>query len=340
MTTDRREIQAPAQGRWPQAGAGAPPRRHRRRAFTLLEALLALFLTILLLSGVAGFYSTTLRARQEGTKLALEVIQARAMLERMADEIRHATAYLPADGRGFEGKKDSLTLVRAGMPDRDRAYRVYEGQDTPEARPIDLARISYKLYWDNEERRDEEGVIICHGLWREEERILDPNPRYTMQASEDDKQDEMQDELQDAMDEGTEEEAAAEPESPDDVPRPEAELYAPEIKYLRFKYYDGVNWQDTWEPLKEGQAEGGAYTLPQAIWITIGRVREPPEEEELDVTQLKRIEEEREKREHHPDRFGLVVYLQVADQSLMTTRKKGVKTEKDQQMGEQTAGGQ
>ena len=43
----------------------------------------------------------------------------------------------------------------------------------------DIARVSYELIWDDE-MRDDEGVKLCHGLLRSEQRTFDPNPRFVI----------------------------------------------------------------------------------------------------------------------------------------------------------------
>jgi general secretion pathway protein J len=43
----------------------------------------------------------------------------------------------------------------------------------------------------------------------------------------------------------------------------EGEDYAPEVKSLNFRYYDGTNWLDTWDSTADG-------LLPLAVEVTIG----------------------------------------------------------------------
>lgn len=285
--------------------------RPGRRGVTLLEVLLSMTLIILMMSGIFGYYSSVLRVRKEGTEIAKDVLLTRAILERITDELRHAVDIVPGDGMGFRGDKHSITIVRSRMPE-NYAYLEYDDmvmEDLPPAQ-LDLIRIRYELLWDDEEV-DEEGVALCHGLWRTQQKVFDPNPQFVV--------------AQDAesMAESQDEEVFK------DIPQPEGELYAPEIKYLRFKYYDGVEWRDQWQVQDDtGGVDMGkpaasgkeTYALPQAVRITIGRVREDPLEEPLS-----KDEEERDEQEvHHPDRFTIVVHILQSDPSLITSRKYGV----------------
>jgi hypothetical protein len=63
----------------------------------------------------------------------------------------------------------------------------------------------------------------------------------------------------------------------------ELDLVAPEMKYLRFRYFDGVEWLDRWTVGEQG---GLGNSLPQAVEITVGYDPIPPEieeDEELDL---------------------------------------------------------
>ncbi|MHC4444170.1 MAG: PulJ/GspJ family protein [Planctomycetota bacterium] len=307
------------------------------RAFTLLEAIIALALMIALLSGVYGFYSNTLKARHEGGKVARDVMLMRAILGQMADELRHATSFTPGDGIGFQGTEEYIKIVYFDMPERNQAFRKYNSvrEDLPPAQ-MDIRRSEYNLLWDDE-LRDEDGIFICHGLWRTEQRTFDPNPSFVMADAE----------IEDGEPEKKEKTA----------PLKKGELIAPEIKYMRFEYHDGAEWHDRWhvaieEDIEEEDEEGdegegekvkdepigdeqvpavqacsdcdeNGYVLPQAVRITVGLHKIDPDEEEFDVTVLEETEERRENREYYPDRFTIVVYLRQADQSLLSSRKYG-----------------
>lgn len=379
----------------------------RRRAFTLLEAILALSLTIMLMSGVYGFYVTMMKARYAAVDSMKDVLLMRALLEQMAEEIRHSTDIVPGDNVGLRGDKHSLTIVRLALPDI-YAFGDYDPTVASSLPPgqEDLLRVTYQLLWDDE-LEDPDGTKTCHGLFRTFQRTFDPNPSFQISAESVDGV-----EKNSGLDLGIEQDLQ--------VPKPEGELFAPEVKYLKFEYYDGAVWRDRWQTSPEvstdeqglgasgtdeemmggessgtgtesgtgadlsglaangtgtgsdagvrragarnadrggatgdmgatggltgnlnlgsgsstgGQKDQDGYILPQAIRITIGRVKVPIEDEEnLNLSP----QEEEERKTYHPDRYTVVIYLREADQTLLSSRKYGVQT--DQQMGEQTEG--
>jgi hypothetical protein len=227
---------------------------------------------------------------------------------------------VPGDGIGFRGDRNKITIVRLGLPDR-YAYNKYDPMvDKLPPAQLDLRRITYELLWD-EEKKDDEGVRICHGLWRTEQKTFDPNPTFVVKDAE----------------------AAglANDQNPQiSGPQAEGELYAPEIKYLELAYFDGAQWRDRWQFAEDGSGESGAaagtaggqgglgpmgsgYAMPQAVRITIGKVREDPDNEMFDLNRWKDLEEHPDQKLYHPDRFTIVVPLLEADQTLLSSRKYG-----------------
>ncbi len=299
----------------------------RRRGFTLLEAVLALMLTILLLSGVFTFFLTTLKARDEGSVVTREAMLARFLLQRMSEEIQHAVPLVGGDGIGFQGKKDRITIISTRVPE-SYAFGDFDLQ-TDDLPPMqsDLVRVEYRLVYDDEAKDPETGDFVCFGLLRMAQKRFDPNPRYQASTSDD-------------------EDGMPEEELGLDIPIPETELIAPEIKYIRFEYFDGAQWKDRWQvpyelPTTEGAsaegvapedadsptlAEPGAmdYALPQAVRITIGRTPVARDEETMNFSGSEDGDELLEGEQYHEDRFTILVHLQQADPSLLSSRKHGV----------------
>ena len=293
----------------------------RRRGFTLLEAVLALGLTIVVLSGVFGFYEVVLRAREEGTSATREVKMARSILAGITEEIRHATSIVPGDGIAFRGDRHKITIVKVGLPER-YAYNKYDPMvDKLPPAQLDLRRITYELLWDDAKKDPNDNIRICYGLWRTEQKTFDPNPTFVVKDAE----------------------AAglSNDQNPQiGGPQAEGELYAPEIKYLEFAYFDGAQWRDRWQSAEDGSGGSGAgagqaggqggigpmssgYAMPQAVRITIGKVREDPDNEMFDLNKWKDLEERPDQKPYYPDRFTIVVPLLEADRTLLSSRKYG-----------------
>lgn len=361
-----------------------------RAGFSLLEVIIALGLIISLMGGVYGFYVNTLRARDAAVRSIQDTLLMRALLEQISEELRHITDVVP-DQIGFNGTEEEITFVRLRVPDMGMAYVERRSvQDDPKPGQQDMMRVTYKLQWDEEEENlDEDGTPVCYGLLRSQQTPIDPNPNFVMSAEEAARYEE-------------ESEFKLDPDAKEAVSPVSAELIAPEVKYLRFEYFDGVEWRDRWQVISESQAEAGAgaegaegiggtdaggeggypeggdleggdlegggitdplgsdlgglgggdvaggegagqdgYVLPQAIRITIGKIKVPRREDEFDVSRLAE-EEELDKRTYHPDRWTMTVYLRQADQSQLSSRKHGIQnsiSEEGAQMGEQTTGG-
>ncbi|MBI4581256.1 MAG: hypothetical protein HY718_16255 [Planctomycetes bacterium] len=336
-------------------GSGSGGGRHRsgppRRAFSLLEMVLALSLIIMLMGGVYGFYVSTMQAREAAVRSMRDTLLMRALLEQMAEEIRHVTDIVP-DNVGFIGTEEELTFTRLAIPHMGEAMRLRDrvGDDSKPGLQ-DFLRVTYKLEWDTSgENLDEDGTPVVYGLLRNSPPLIDPNPAYQLSPEALTK---LEEDTGFKLDDGAEL-----PRLPPSAP----EIIAPEVKYLRFKYFDGVNWLPRWQATggSAQQASGGDAgtgelgdgtggtgdqgaggdgsdlaaglggerepsdrVLPQAIQITIGKVKVPHQLGDFDIGQA--MEEERLDNETwHPDRWTIRVYLRQADQSLLSTRSHGI----------------
>jgi len=294
-----------------------------RRGFTLLEVLIALALTIMLMGGVFAFYASSLQAREEARTYTNDIRLFRSLLRSMAEEIRHTTAITPGDGIGFRGERDKITLVKIGLPE-NYAFDEYDSvKDKLPPAQLDLRRITYEMLWD-EERKDEANgnIRLCHGLWRTEQKTFDPNPRFVTRQEDASTEDQAENEDLQIL-----------------GPQPEGELYAPEIKFVEFAYFDGAQWRDRWQPGGEGGSEGGGpggasgtatgpmssgSSLPQAIRVTLGKIPVDPEGEMFDLAKWEDLEAHPDQKPYHPDRFTIVVPIAEADRTLMSSRQYGV----------------
>lgn len=292
----------------------------QRRGLTLLEVVLALMLTIVLLSGVFAFYIMTLRSRDEGTAATREAKMGRAILAGIANEIRHATSVVPGDGIGFQGDRHKITIIKRGLTENYAFDEFDLVKDKPPPAQLDLRRVTYELLWD-EDKKDDEGVRLCYGLWRTEQKTFDPNPKFVVKQAGNASLEDMED-----------------TDSPAVLgPQPEGELYAPEIKFLEFAYFDGAQWRDRWQFQEEGESGVGSSrtqrgigpmdsgsALPQAVRVTIGRIRVDLDNEMFDLAKWDDLESHPEQKEYHPDRFTIIVPVLEADRTLMSSRKSGV----------------
>ncbi len=341
--------------RWHEPRRAASRRKSgfTRRAFTLLELLLSLFLILVILVMVYRFYQSSMMTREAGSEVAKEVMTMRAILSGIAEDIRHTVDQVPGDSLAFRGTEEKITIVRLRMPE-NYAFEEHESiyDDLPPMQK-DLVRIQYHLL-EHPELEDENGEPLVLGLWRNEQKRFDPNPSFVVEENETEEGLDGFDELEEMDDSETEE-----------VPMMEGEMIAPEVKYLKFEYFDGVQWRDRWQVAYEAPDTGGedasvdpeaeaeegenveipavsqsgiggvGYALPQAVRVTIGLVPMTPEEKDMASAIMEDRQEEEELLEHYGDRYQIVVSIPIADPTLLSSVKHGLENQPDLQMGGQ-----
>jgi hypothetical protein len=223
----------------------------KRRAITLLELLLAIGLIALVMMVMFTFYDVTLRERDRGTRMVTDGSLARRTALKLADEVRSASGFLGNGDPGVWGTERFLSIQTAVLPEKDHFIPRAVTDNPPPAR-CDIRQVQYYLAYDYDENHEyPDGTVGPRplGLARREIKTLN----------------------QTVLDEAR----------PDSV---ELDLFAPELKYFRIRYFDGVDWIDRWD--LRGGFGGLANSLPQAVELTLGYDEmPPPDEQELDLTQ-------------------------------------------------------
>jgi hypothetical protein len=145
---------------------------------------------------------------------------------------------------------------------------IRSGRPNSEPGEYDLVKTEYKIVRHPEILNEEEGYEEPLGLARVEIGIPRPDSAQTGEAFEDEERI-----VGDGEDVAAREAALLEEElfgledadkEPDLGPDIDwEELYAPEIRYLRFCYFDGNTWWDDWDIT-------GDNPLPQLVMVTIG----------------------------------------------------------------------
>lgn len=211
----------------------------RRRGFTLLEVMLSLSLVVLLLSILFQFYRNTMEHRQRGLAAVQEAHLARVLLRQITDEIRAAGGFVPGFGPGVIGARYDLTMQTIVVPSKE-LLRKRDRFENPLPGQHDVKQVRYFIAWD-EDIVDEEGIPLALGLVRQELKTLRQAVVRTGEVDE--------------------REVEAEDE---DVERSfRLQLYAPTVKFLEFRYFDGAEWHRDWT-ISMGNA------LPQMIRVTLG----------------------------------------------------------------------
>lgn len=262
-----------------------------RRGVTLLEMILATSLLVLLSSLTYVFYSSSLSARDSGMKEAAKLRLVRVVLDRMTTELRQIPVMTRDFGVGLVGDPEAVILTTRRVPRRELAQPA-PGRETPPDAEYDLVQVQYRIARHPDVLHDE-GYELPLGLARIESKV--PRPESPLAQASADEEENAEGEGGDPGTEGEEdggaeedetegdslgldesffEELFAQEENADGGASLEAdinweELYAPEIHYIRFCYFDGAAWWDKWHVI-------GENALPQLVQITIGFSDRPP----------------------------------------------------------------
>lgn len=239
----------------------------RRPGITLLEVVLSMGLLTLLTSMTYWFYGSVLETCRGGTEDAHKLRLVRVVMNRIAREIAQASV-ITADGRvGIRGEPERIWLSTLRVPTRNLAA-IRAGREEPEPGEYDIVKTEYKIARHPDLLNEEEGYEEPLGIARVEISIPRPDSAETGEAFEDDRWQVGSGEEVDAFAEALlEEEFFGDGEDEGDADLgPDInweELYAPEMEYLRFCYFDGNKWWDYWDVT-------GENPLPQLVMVTIG----------------------------------------------------------------------
>lgn len=261
------------------------PVRVLQSGFTLLEVILALSIVSVVSGIMYWFFWNTVSVTDREASQSRDVQLVRAVLDRLVREIRQSNG-LAANhyGAGIIGRKDprlgsAISINTVVLPDKNLMYprSITDQQDVGQ---FDLQEVKYYIGWD-EENTDEDGEPRPLGLIRRVSKTF----------------------LREVVIEGDEEGDAGDKETTVAV---KEELYAPEIKYIEFKYFDGTSWWDDWE-VTQGNS------LPQIIRVTVGFEPVPPSEAEANFMEDDFLCDEAELKPLAADRFAVFVRLVRAD---------------------------
>ncbi len=241
---------------------------------TLLEVILAMGLLVVLSSMTYWFYSSSLDTSRRGTGEADKVRLARVVLDRIATEIRQANAVSDDERMGVIGDKEQIWISTLRVPSKETT-RQRSSREGPPPAEFDLVKVQYKIARHPEILHDE-GYEYPLGLARVETLVPRAIPTSLAAKALEKKETEATEgeepvpfNPQEFVEEESEEEQRAL-----ELDIDWEELYAPEVHYLRFCYFDGYKWWDDWQV-------PGENPLPQLVMVTIGFDSHPPCGEEF-----------------------------------------------------------
>lgn len=241
MTRDRSPA---AVCRW----ARGNPTRIRRGGFTLVEIVLAIGLVVLVAAMMFSFYDMTLRMREQGRVAVKSGVLAQRVAYQIGEEVRACNGFLTSMGPGISGTDRFISIQCVTFPGKQVFQRRKLTDEQPPAE-CDIRQVQYYLGYDREE--ESEPHIYPDGT-------EGPAPLGLVRR-------EVKTPFQLAFIDSDEKSVAL-------------DIVSEELKYIRFRYFDGVDWSDTWDI---GEDANGGNSLPQAVEITVGyRELAPPDEEE------------------------------------------------------------
>ena len=263
-----------------------------RRGLTLVEVLIAIALIAMLMGVLFVFFWQTGQVRAEVSDRVNRTQLARQVLSRIADELRGCVGFddlRVASEPRLIGDRRQILFLTTTLPDAG-AYRFFGEFDQLPPAAYDLKLVGYQLWIDPDER-DDNGDPIVGGIIRTEKRTLNQHL-----VNEDDPQQLRQD------------------------------VWAPEMGYLEFRYFDGVEWDTKWD-LDQGNS------LPQIIMVTVGFTNITREEaDDGDLSRYPIEEFPFGPEEVHEDRYSMVIRLPGADK-LYGTRFQRMGKQMSEQLG-------
>lgn len=292
------------------------PVDHRRPALTLLEVVVAIGLIAMLLGAMLSFFWQVIEVRDTAAEAAERMQISRQVLSRIATELRGCVGFeefgfpieqplveedLLVEEEGAEvtgalagtvplliGDRRNITFLTTRLPAEHQYEFLRESDDVPPAQH-DLTQVSYWLWVDEE--TDEDGEPIVGGIVRTEKKTLN--------------------------------QFLVELEDPLDVRN---DLWSHELGYLEFRYFDGVEWDVTWN-VTEGNS------LPQLIQVTVGfESCTSYELENGDLDDYPLYEYPYGDDREHPDRYSIIVRIPAADR-FFSSRVQRVGRQLTEQLG-------
>ncbi len=254
---------------------------HRARGLSLLEVLISIGLIVMLLATMFGFYELALKDRDRGRRTMDHGEKAWLTLFKIAEDIRAANGFVATLGPGIQGYRQQITLQTVTIPDKE-VFATRSVRDKPLPAQSDVREVRYYVGLDPDQIVDYKDPESESGVKQ------GPNTLGIVRRQ-------LKTFRQTALQNGQVEDY-------------DVELLAPELKYLRFRYFDGVEWTDVWQP----QGGGMGNSLPQAVEVTVGFQAVAPEDpNEIDFDTADRLVSQPEP--YDPDRYSVVVRLNQAD---------------------------
>lgn len=137
-----------------------------RRAFTLMEVILAVVLSVGLLTAVLSLQSSATETRNTLMAQAQKAAAQRLVMDRMTNELASAIVY-PFINLGLEGQTDNVSIITACLPGQ-AAWAIRNITEAPISPEFDLQKVQYRLSTVT----DDNGVVYVVGVERTCQKII------------------------------------------------------------------------------------------------------------------------------------------------------------------------
>jgi len=265
--------------------------KRNRKSFTLLEVILAMSIIIMILGTLYAFYHHSLEMTVRGREKLESTQIARVILHKIASELKGVTSSGSHFTTVMNGESDKVSFITTAVPSR-LVFFPSDYMDKGRIIEHDLRNVEYYI-----SRTDDQEKKVL-GLERDELRcmltpLIEKKDPGELTQEELDKAKEEQEKFMVDLDLNSNKAMSEQPVITQ-------QLISERIKYLRFDYFDGKQWQTKWK-------RSGSDAIPRAVQVTIGFTE--LSEEEFKQESLLPIDQ----RPWRDDQYTLMVSLVLAD---------------------------
>jgi prepilin-type N-terminal cleavage/methylation domain-containing protein len=260
------------------ATSGRPKAGRAKRGLTLLEVIISVALIAVVLAFMFTFYWQTMEIRRQAGLRSRQTQLARQVLSTIQSEIRGCLGAEKINFPAVQGEqrlvgtRRELTFLTNAMP-ADHQYNLPRESEEPPPAQHDVRLVGYSL-WVDPQNKTEEGEPMVGGIIRTEKKTLN--------------------------------QFLVEEDDPLDIRK---DLWSPELAYLEFRYYDGVEWDTKWELSDTNQ-----NSLPQMIQVTVGyRPISAAELDDADLDEFPISDYPFGDDRARDDRYSVIVRIPAAD---------------------------
>jgi hypothetical protein len=228
----------------------------KRSAYTLLEMTLALAIALVILGAVYEFLNRQISTAEAGRTLVEESALARVILDSMATDIAGNLGGI--DPLQLQGTSSSSGSSSSSAADAAIAAETFVPQfnlgifGTDTTLILSTSRVPRELVASDKLKMDSSQLTPVSDIRRISYWFVPDEPNSGLARQEVN--------LATSTDLDTQ---------PPELPNAQSMIFAPEVKGVQFEYFDGTNWQPSWDGTQLGSDGQTPIGPPAAIRITL-----------------------------------------------------------------------